>query len=303
MISGPFSTKYKPKFSGHETFPLRYPWIPKITEKLNGNNTDFEKTKYLLEADNGIIEFGVGRNMVKSIEHWAKVTGILEQSSEGKKLSKFGKSVFKNYDPYLENHSSIWLLHWQLGSNPQLTTWFYIFNYLNSVSFTKEQIIMEMMQLTKDLNWIFSSENTIKRDVDVFIRSYTHLKDKKNNYNEESFESPLSELGIIKHSSVKNSYDLILGNKKFLDPKVIAYSVFDYGYRLNQMIIPLDKICSDYGSPGRVFKIDENSMISILSDIKQHSNGLLNYSETAGHKQIILDVASHKELIENIYKK
>ena len=70
-ISGPFSSNYKPKFSGHETFPLRYAWIPKITQNLQGTEKDYETTSQILNPDHGIIEFGVGRNMVKSIDYWA----------------------------------------------------------------------------------------------------------------------------------------------------------------------------------------------------------------------------------------
>ena len=102
-ISGPFSSNYKPRFSGHETFPLRYTWIPKITQHLQGNKKDYETTSQILNPDHGIIEFGVGKNMVKAIDYWAQVTGVLERNKEGRILSQFGKQVFKEHDPYLEN--------------------------------------------------------------------------------------------------------------------------------------------------------------------------------------------------------
>ena len=48
----------------------------------------------------------------------------------------------------------------------------------------------------------------------------------------------------------------------------------------------MERLCSDFGSQGKVFRMDENSMIKVLSEIDQISNGMINYSETAGHKQI-----------------
>jgi len=303
-ISGPFSSNYKPRFSGHETFPLRYTWIPKITQHLQGNKKDYETTSQILNPDHGIIEFGVGKNMVKAIDFWAQFTGVLERNKDGRILSQFGKQVFKEYDPYLENISSIWLLHWKLASQSQLTTWFYVFNYLNSLSFTKEELFHEIIRLTKELQWPSSSENIIKRDIDVFVRSYTLSKDKKNNFSEESFECPLSELGLIRPSMNKDTFDLHSGNKQSLTAAVLAYAVYDYATARNEQLIPLERLCSDFGSPGKVFRMDENSMIKVLSEIEKTSKGMLIYSETAGHKQIKINtmMATPEALIKGIYQ-
>ena len=302
-ISGPFSSNYRPKFSGHETFPLRYTWIPKVTQILEGNNSDYKITNNVLSPEQGIIEFGVGRNMVKSIDYWAQVTGIIERNKEGRILTNFGKQVFKIHDPYLENISSIWLLHWKLASQPQLTTWYYVFNYLNSLSFTKEELINEITRLSKELSWPLASENTIKRDIDVFVRSYTLSKDKRDNFNEDSFECPLSELGLVRPSMNKDNYDIHSGNKQSLSPSVLAYAVYDYASKNNEHLIPLERLCSDFGSPGKVFRMDENSMIKVLSEIDQISNGMINYSETAGHKQISINsmIATPEALIKEIF--
>ena len=61
-ISGPFSSNYKPKFSGHETFPLRYAWIPKITQNLQGTEKDYETTSQILNPDQIIC------NLEKSVQ-------------------------------------------------------------------------------------------------------------------------------------------------------------------------------------------------------------------------------------------
>tara|TARA_B100001093_G_C26813319_1_gene1008513 strand:+ start:944 stop:1861 length:918 start_codon:yes stop_codon:yes gene_type:complete len=303
-ISGPFSSNYKPKFSGHETFPLRYTWIPKITQKLKGNNSDYKTTSHIFNHDQGIMEFGVGKNMVKSIDYWSQVTGITERNNEGRILTQFGNQVFKIHDPFIENISSIWLLHWKLASRPQLTTWYYVFNYLNSLSFTKEELNHEIIRLTKELIWTNSSENTIKRDIDVFIRSYTLSRDKKNNFNEDSFECPLSELGLIRNSMNKDAFDIHSGAKQSLSPAVVAYAVYEYASLRNESLIPLERLCSDFGSPGKVFRVDENSMIKILSEIDQTSQGMISYSETAGNKQIRVNsmLATPEALLERIYQ-
>ena len=108
------------KFSGHETFPLKFGWLKKVYDVCSS----FEKKERSLSSafnhETAIADFGVGKNMVNAIKHWAIACKILEKSSDDDpqkdlKISKYGDLLFgpKGVDPYLENPDSIWLLHWQ----------------------------------------------------------------------------------------------------------------------------------------------------------------------------------------------
>ena len=79
MARGPlFQDGYKPQFSGHETFPLRYGWLKKVFDR--GAETENEPDNRNLCWDDGAIaRFGVGKNMVASMRHWAKASGIIEE--------------------------------------------------------------------------------------------------------------------------------------------------------------------------------------------------------------------------------
>ena len=57
--------KTTPKFSGHETFPLRHGWLEK------GYHAVVKEEKNPFLEDDAIAEFGVGKNMVNSIRYWA----------------------------------------------------------------------------------------------------------------------------------------------------------------------------------------------------------------------------------------
>ena len=47
MLRGPLgNTKYKPKFSGHDTFPFRYAWLTKLVNYLEDG-----KAKTIKESD------------------------------------------------------------------------------------------------------------------------------------------------------------------------------------------------------------------------------------------------------------
>ncbi len=70
MLRGPLgNSKYKPKFSGHDTFPFRYAWLSKFVHYIEDGNIkkikEFEQNKLDTIAD-----FGVGLNMVKKCIQW-----------------------------------------------------------------------------------------------------------------------------------------------------------------------------------------------------------------------------------------
>ncbi len=91
MLRGPLgNNKYKPKFSGHDTFPFRYAWLTKLVHYLEDGNKkkikEFEQNKLKTISD-----FGVGLNMVKSIRHWSIATRICDKDFN---LTNFGKMIF-----------------------------------------------------------------------------------------------------------------------------------------------------------------------------------------------------------------
>ena len=104
MLRGPLgNTKYKPKFSGHDTFPFRYAWLTKLVNYLEDG-----KAKTIKESDKKRLEtisdFGVGLNMVKSIKHWSIAAKVCDKDF---KLTNFGKLLFSknnSFDPYLEKN-------------------------------------------------------------------------------------------------------------------------------------------------------------------------------------------------------
>src|SRR6185437_16640708 len=60
-------------FSGHETFTLRHGWLKKALDAVSQDRNIFTK-------ENAMVELGVGKNMVRSIRHWALATDVLAES-------------------------------------------------------------------------------------------------------------------------------------------------------------------------------------------------------------------------------
>ena len=304
MLRGPLGkAKYKPKFSGHDTFPFRYAWLTKIAHYLEDGDLKKIKEfdKYKLET---MSEFGVGLNMVKSLRHWSQVTKICDKNFI---LTNFGKFIFskkKAADPYLEKSETLWLLHWMLASDYTLTTWYYIFNYHPSIIVNKEQVINELVSIGKFSKWKGISPNTIKRDVDCFIRTYlvTH---KKGEITEDSVECPLAELGLLQQTYTKNEFELHKGPKSSLTQGIFEFALSDYWSKQTNQIITFEKLMYDFGSPGKVFQLDEKSLEGYLDNMERGQNQIFKFDKGAGGLRQItkLKEINQKELLKNCYKK
>ena len=304
MLRGPLGQeKYKPKFSGHDTFPFRYAWLTKIVHYLEQGNVkkikEFEKNRL-----STMVDFGVGLNMVKSIRHWSMMTKVCDKDF---KLTDFGKLIFSrknSLDPYLEKSETLWLLHWMLASDQLLTTWFYVFNYHQSITINREHLLNDILSVGKFSKWRGISPNTIKRDIDCFVRTYT-ISHRKGEVTEDSIECPLAELGLIKGTYAKNEFEIQRGPKSTLSDKIFEFALSDYWSKQKNQIITFEKLMYDYGSPGKVFQLDEKSLDIYLEKLEASTQGSFQFNKGAGGLRQITKVksVSTNQLIKNCYKK
>lgn len=297
MSRGPLHEDgYRPQFSGHETFPLRYGWLKKAYDAVCETDPTGDNRSIFLGED-AIARFGVGRNMVSSIRHWASAVGVInDRASVGQILpGELGELIFgaagdDGIDPYLENPSTLWLIHWQLCARPTKTTWFWVFNHFPGTQFDRSQLVEGLTKMAADRGWGTVSPATIKRDVECFVRSYVAHPASGKYSPEDTIESPLAELGLIKPIGKRDGFRLVSGSKPTLGHGVFLYAVASYWQGSNYKSLnhlPFDVLAKAPGSPGRVFVLDENELAERLLEIEDSSEGALSWSETSGIKGII----------------
>ncbi len=183
-------------FSGHETFPFRYPWLKKGFDAVLADGDVFLR-------DDAITTLGVGKNMVRSIRHWCLTVGVLSENRDGGsalRRTDLGTLLFADdgLDPYLEDPATLWLLHWQIASNrPRATTWFWTFSHFHEPEFTREAITSVLYKWTQTLGGKQVAESSLKRDVEVFLRTYVSSRQRRGDIAEDSLDCPLVELGLI----------------------------------------------------------------------------------------------------------
>jgi hypothetical protein len=274
-------------FSGHETFVFRYGWMKKAFDTVSVDPDVFGQ-------ESAIVTLGVGKNMVRSIRHWALACQILEEEpqSRGTRLipTEIGKLLFGDLgDPYLEDLNTLWLLHWNFLSQTQRgTTWQWAFNKFPSNEFTRESLFEFVAHEARQNGLSAPTENTLKRDIDIFIRSYAPARAAKTSVIEDSLDCPFVELQLLEQTSQAGHYRLKRGPKSTLSNFAFAYCLADFWHRSapNQKTIALADLAYKPGSPGSVFKLDENSLIDFLETIDEISEGNLTYSESAGIRQV-----------------
>ncbi|CAM8655730.1 Domain of unknown function DUF4007 [Oxalobacteraceae bacterium] len=282
----------KPQFSGHETFPLRQLWLKKAYDAVADAPYFGEAPKSIFSDEDAIVSFGVGKNMVSSIRFWAIACNILEEHGDSYRTTQTANLLFdefKGLDPYSESSATVWLMHWVLASTPEKTTsWYYLFNHIVQQFFHRESVIDG---ITAELEGtkVKLSKATLKRDVECCFRSYVPRIGSDSP--EELSEPLLGELSLLSESS-KGTFEFRRGPKKSLPDGVFGYALLDYWLKQAQFgtgaVLSFDRVAHDYGSPGRVFKLDENSVAERLISLESISNGQLQWVEQAGLRQITL---------------
>mgnify|MGYP000179513243 CR=1 FL=1 len=290
MIRGPLVLEdYRPQFSGHETFPLRYGWLKKAYDAITAND-DGTQSKGVFSDDDAIARFGVGRNMVTSIRHWAIATGIMQNSQDTFQPTDIGSLIFgdQGVDKYMEHPCTLWLIHWHLAGHPEKTTWFWVFNHYQGSTFERENLVKSLDSLASERSWSRVVISTIKRDVECFVRLYVAKPSGGKGGHEDALESPLAELGLIRPISKRDGFRFVRGAKPTLGDGVFLYALIDFWQRhSNASNLSFEAIAHEPGSPGRVFLLDEEEIFSRLQDIEDISVGAMQWSETVGLKQVI----------------
>ena len=275
-------------FSGHETFPFRYTWLPKGIQAKQRDPDIFQR-------DDAMAQLGVGKNMVSAIRHWCRVLGLINKD-DNDTVTKLGEAIFADggFDPYLEDIGTLWLLHWQLSrTSSQATTWLLTFTQRSQDTFTRDQLLNWLDAFSKQQGKTIS-RNSLKRDVDVFTRTYVPSQPTRTRPLEETFDSPLVELGLIveqedPESSKSSVYHLPRGEQATLPPDIFVYALHDYwnSVAADQQTLSFDRLQYALGCPGGAFRLSDNALTARLEQLPDWSK--LRFDETAGMRQLYRD--------------
>jgi len=277
----------KPQFSGHQTFPLRQLWLKKVYDNIN----EFSKAgapKSLFTDDRAIVTFGVGKNMVQSINHWSLAVDFMFEEKGNYKASEIAELLFgkKGLDRYQESPATAWLIHWKLaGEAKKTTTWSWLFNQTTNPILDKEYLLKSLENYAEKLNYKVSV-TTLKRDLDCCLRSY--VPSDGNETPEELSESVLGEIDILRQVS-RGKYEFIRGEKANLPNGIFFYALLKFWEMpqyAQQNSMSFNNITHADNSPGRVFKLDEVSIADRLSQLEDVTGKKLIWTDSQGIRSV-----------------
>lgn len=289
-------------FSGHETFPLRQMWLKKAYDQSAAGGLLFRST---FSDEDAIANFGVGKNMVASIRHWALACGVMRETDEGFRIGGLANEILQDggLDPYAESPSTAWLAHWQLAGHCfRSTTWHWLFNHVTAPTFTRQELEEPLARYARELDPKHRlSPSTISRDLETCLRSYAP---RGAGGSPEDFAEPLlGELGLLQEVH-KGQYAFRRGPKASLHDGVFAYALVDFWNRAahGQSALAFETVAYAEGSPGRVFKLDEESTAQRLIALSDFTGRKLEWTDSAGLRQVHRKELS-KENVRNMIRR
>ena len=279
------------RFSGHQTFPLRIAWLPKASLEINKGNDP------LTNIDEGIISLGLGKNMIESLRCWIQTFQIAERAERSWEFTPIGEQIFSpldGLDPYLEDHSTSWLLHWLIctNTNAPFFAWECLFNRWSFPEFSETPVIEVFWQeATKTRKSV--SNVTLRQHWQVFLHSYRPPRGRKA---EDHLDSALSVLGLIYKvgerrnlsGKIEPVYSFNYSAATSIPQQLFTFFIHDWWNRFfpEEETVPIGEIVAGVYSPGRVLKMQESEILKRVEEIAFNQPGMFQVTESANLRQL-----------------
>ena len=275
----------------HETFVPRYGWLTKGYSKCVENPDVFK-------GDNGVVALGVGKNMVRSIRFWCLFSGLLSLGDKGRLIpTQLGNKLIgakipgineidweSGWDPYLEDEASLWLLHWQIFTHPEMAvSWPLTFNFLTLQTFSAQELSAGIIKAASDDERLAKlSPNSYKKDAVCLLHMYRPPVD-----GDGEIHCPFNCLGLIEKTQEKGRFRFSFKERRNLPALIFLAACFSFieVSKISGQTINLNTIVYANDSPGAAFKLPETQCGKLLDQAVSKFDDL-HFVETAGALQL-----------------
>lgn len=266
-------------FSGHESFQCRQLWLKK--------GYDFIEAGGKFADEDAVVGLGVGKNMVGSIRFWLRSFNLVDENDQTNALANF---VFggNGVDPFLEDTATIWLLHYHLVTANRATLYNLFFNKFRKerIEFHKGQLLNFLNRFCDD-NGFSVSDQSLNRDIDIFLRSYVRPKKSDRQNVEDDFSTLLIDLGLVHqlerdHTEGKTWYKVESDERLEIPIQLLLYSILNQEPGLS---ISFNKLLNGENSIGVVYAFSPNGLVKKIREIADFYD-FASYTEDAGIREL-----------------
>lgn len=247
-------------FSGHESFPCRYGWLPKLYEAVESDPQIFTSD------ERAILALGLGRNMVKALRFWGDAFGLLRIDKGLASNTPFARRLLdpaNGLDPYLEDVGSLWRLHWRLTAHAGLGAWVTAFQELQDSEVSRDRLV-ELVRARAMTARRSITAGTAGAHVDILVRTYNWSRISDRAPGEDASGCPFQELHLMETATANGSMMVKLprGRKADLDVSAFAYAVHDFwrGTAPASHALSMRSLLLERRSPGQIFRLDETAL-------------------------------------------
>jgi hypothetical protein len=279
------------RFSGHQTFALRIAWLPKAVAEISQGKDP------LTNIDEGIVLLGLGKNMVEALRCWIEAFQIASKTASIWYLTPVGELVFSpatGVDPYLEDHSTSWLLHWLICINTEAPffAWECLFNRWPSPEFSATPVL-DAFRKESDKNPKPASAVTLQQHWEVFVHNYRPGRGGKS---EDHLDCALSVLSLIREVGERQNaagkwepiYAFDFSLKTSIPQQLFAFFIHDWWNRAfpAEQTVPMRELIAGDHSPGRILKMQENEVLHRVADLTRSQPDTFQATESASLRQL-----------------
>lgn len=242
---------------------------------------------------------GVGKNMVAAIRFWLKAFGVCKNDE----ITELGRYLFQEVngkDKYLEDLATLWLLHYKLVTSGEAVLYWMLFCGLQRerAQFTREQALsyvrLKMAELGKQNLF---NENTVKKDIAVFLQNYLLPKKPQTN---EDYSSLLIDLDLIRQNENGKEYHFNVEGKRKVTKEVFMYALLDLKEKLQDNTIPYETIQEQVGL---VFCMQDFETIEMIKYLSKSYGKYMAYSDVAGIRQVqFIQEINKKQVLDDYYE-
>jgi hypothetical protein len=250
---------------------------------------------FLLEGNSftqvdAVAKLGVGKNMVSSIRFWLKAFGLTSNDE----LTQISRYIFDSKygrDPFAEDLTTLWLLHYLIVSSEAASLYYLLFveYQREKKQFTKSELqafVKRKCSVPEQKN--VYNENTVKKDIGVLLKSYVAPHDLKSI---EDFSALLIALDLIQPQGA-SSYTFVEKGATSVNSVVILFALLrERGGDRTVSFDTLQKI-------SLIFCMPITALIEIIKGLEKQLPDTLIFSDNSGIKnvQFLTDMGELKAL-------
>jgi hypothetical protein len=304
------------RFSGHETFPCRYAWLPKAIGVIS------ESPELLADDKKGMVALGLGKNMVRATKFWVQACGMARTLERGSRfeVTELGQQILgrKGHDRFLEDLRTLWLIHWEFCTHVEepLFAWDFLLNRWPHPELSKSSALKAFRHESNHLDHARDlSDVTLQQHFDTFLHTYVPTRSRKGEIQEDNLDCPLVELRLLELVGEKRVdgspkqealYAFRRDSKPEVCPDLFLYFLEDFWRKrcAHEMTLTFRDVATAPGSPGQVLKLREADVRERLEQVQSDSDGVYTYRESATLQQLSrTKTIGAKVLLNAVYRK